>query len=167
MVKTRALVTSVPRLPVKNLPRSRSCNNSLSRSSSQSSVNLQPDRSNPTKVEEALSKITANLDQLEQRMNRNTITRTPSPRKFCAFCQTDTLFMRECWRKPEKGHCFDCLKYGCKRGNPNCPRKVARTMGALPNSGRKATHSQMNSSSVRSTSESVENINASVTDPTL
>lgn len=162
-----ASVNSVPSLPVKNTPRSLSRNNSLSRSSSQSSVNLQSNRSNPTKFEDTLSKITAKLNQLQQLMNQTSVTRTPSPCKFCAFCQTEAHFLRDCWRKPEKGHCFDCLKFGSKWGNPTCPGNVARTTSAPMNSGEKTSHSQMNSSSVRTTNASVENTNASVTDPTL
>ncbi len=40
--------------------------------------------------------------------------------KYCAYCQTTTHNLRECWRKPSRGRCFDCKREGCWRGKREC-----------------------------------------------
>lgn len=47
----------------------------------------------------------------------------PPPTKYCKFCKTNNHTLMECWRKPARGTCFDCRRYGCWRGNTNCPRR--------------------------------------------
>ncbi|KAG0724131.1 hypothetical protein GWK47_041288 [Chionoecetes opilio] len=44
--------------------------------------------------------------------------------KYCAYCQSQTHNLPECWRKPPLGHCFDCRKPGCRRGDRNCPGRA-------------------------------------------
>ncbi|KAG0725570.1 hypothetical protein GWK47_038388 [Chionoecetes opilio] len=45
-------------------------------------------------------------------------------KKYCAYCQSPTHNLPECWRKPPPGHCFDCRKPGCRRGDRNCPGRA-------------------------------------------
>ena len=162
LMKTHAAVNSVPSSPVGNIPRP------LSRSSSQSSVSLQPDLSTPTKPKDDLAEITAKLDQLQKQISQSSASRTSSSsRKFCAFCQTESHFLKDYWRKPEKGHCFDCLRYGCRWGNPSCPGKAARTPFTQPNNVGKTIPSPANQSSVRYNNSSVGTNDVSVSDPTL
>lgn len=161
LMKTHASVNSVPSPPVEDIPRPPSCG------ISQSSIKLQSDTSTSTKSENSLSEITARLDKLQKHISRSSASRTlSSPRKFCAFCQTETHFLRDCWRKPGKGHCFDCLRYGCRRGDPTCPGKASRTPVARPNNNGKTIPSPTSSSSVRGTHSSVGTSNVSVSDPT-
>lgn len=162
LMKTHAAVNAVPSSPVGNIPRP------LSSSSSQSSVSLQSDPSTSIKPKDDLSEITAKLDQLQKQISQSSALRTrSSPRKFCAFCQTESHFLKDCWRKPEKGRCFDCLRYGCRRGIPTCPGKAARTPVTRPNDVGKTTPSPTNQSSVRYSTSSVGTNDVSVSDPTL
>lgn len=160
LLNAHASVNSIPSspVPVKDTP------SPLSRSGSQNSVNSQTTTSKSTKSEDSLAEITAKLDQLQKQISRAPASKTlVPPRKFCAFCQTETHFLKDCWRKPERGHCFDCLKFGCRRGSPACPGKAARTPVARPNNVRKPTTST-NAVSLSNTNSSVGATNASVND---
>lgn len=161
LMKTYAAVNSVPSSPVGNIPYP------LSSGGSQSSVSLKLDPSTNVKSKDDLSEITAKLDQLQKQISQSSASRTrSSPHKFCTFCQTESHFLKDCWRKPEKGHCFDCLRYGCRRGNPTCPGKAARIPVTQPSNVGKTTPSSTNQSSVRYSSSSVGSNDISVSDPT-
>ena len=41
--------------------------------------------------------------------------------QYCSFCRTSTHQLKDCWRKPPRGFCFDCQRQGCWRGKSNCP----------------------------------------------
>ena len=160
LLKTHASVNSVPSPPVEDISRS------PSRSRSQSSVRQQAEMTTSTKSEDSLSKITARLDHLQKQISQSSASGVPSsPRKFCAFCQTETHFLRDCWRKPEKGHCFDCLRYGCRRGNPSCPGKAARSLVSQSNNQKKTIPSSASSSSVHNPQSAVGTTNVSVNEP--
>lgn len=67
-------------------------------------------------------------DLTEQVGQLQTPNRQPRPEKYCSYCRSHTHALRECWRKPIRGTCFDCKRYGCWRGNKNCPgQPVNRT----------------------------------------
>lgn len=144
LLKHHSSVNAVPRSSVEDSPPS------SSRSDSQSSVRPKSVMSTSTDSDNKLSELTARLDQLQRQMYQSSVARVPSaPRKFCAFCQTDTHFLRDCWRKPERGHCFDCLRHGCHRGNPSCPGKAARPPRS--NSHPKPNSPSVNSRPIRNT----------------
>ena len=60
---------------------------------------------------------------------------------YCSYCRSHTHSLRECWRKPARGSCFDCRRYGCWRGNKNCPGKIRESM---TNSGTHLSNHQLN-----------------------
>ena len=70
---------------------------------------------------ERLDQLCHDLDRPKSSTSRNYRYQS---RPFCSYCRTSTHSLQECWRKPEKGKCFDCLQFGCRRGNPRCPGKV-------------------------------------------
>ncbi|MPC68596.1 hypothetical protein E2C01_062798 [Portunus trituberculatus] len=161
LLKTHASVNSVPSPQAENISQSPSC------SCSQNSDRLKLDTFPSTKSEDRWSEITARLDQLQQQINKSTPSRVPSaPHKFCAFCQTETHFLKDCWRKPDRGYCFDCLMYGCHRGNPTCPGKAARTPISRANFNKKSSLPFTSSTSDRNTQLAAGTTNVSVRDPT-
>lgn len=163
LMNTRKSVNSVPSPSVNNVASALSEKDSLSSCGSLNSVALQSDRTNSTGVEETLAKLTARLDQLQQQMKPNPRVGTP-PRKFCAYCQTETHTLRECWRKPGRGHCFDCRRYGCRRGKPDCPGKTARTPSTPPRGREENTRTPDTVNSVNNTGISFDSFNTSASD---
>lgn len=160
LMQKHASVNSVPNHPGEDT--SRSC----SRSNSQSLASIQSDISSP-QSENNLSKIAAKLDQLQQQISRSCVSKAPSsPRKFCAFCQTETHSLRDCWRKQERGHCFDCRRYGCRRGNPTCPGKTPRTPSVPQKNDGRTSALPKKSQSVRNTQLTEGTPNVSVGDST-
>ncbi len=43
---------------------------------------------------------------------------------YCAYCRTNSHSLRECTKAPKRGHCFDCLRPGRRRGSAQCPGRV-------------------------------------------
>ena len=60
-------------------------------------------------------------DLTKQVQQLHTQPRQSPPTKYCSHCRSHSHNLRECWRKPTRGTCFDCKRYGCWRGNQNCP----------------------------------------------
>lgn len=146
LLKHHSSVNAVPRSSVEDHPPS------SSRRESQGSVRPKSAMSTSTDSDNKLSELTARLDQLQRQMYQSSVARAPSaPRKFCAFCQTDTHFLRDCWRKPERGQCFDCLRHGCHRGNPSCPGKAARPPPSRSTNPHEPSSSSANPKSIRNT----------------
>ncbi len=46
------------------------------------------------------------------------------PSQYCPYCRNNSHNLRECWRAPKNGACFDCGRQQCRRGNPSCPAKT-------------------------------------------
>ncbi len=51
----------------------------------------------------------------------------PQKEHYCSHCHSCSHNLKECWRKPSRGSCFECPQYGCWRGNKNCPGKPKTT----------------------------------------
>ncbi len=66
-------------------------------------------------------------DLTEQLGKLQTSPRQPQNERYCSHCRSHTHNLRECWRKPTRGSCFDCRQYGCWRGNKTCPGKPKTT----------------------------------------
>ncbi|XP_050733579.1 uncharacterized protein LOC127007076 [Eriocheir sinensis] len=59
------------------------------------------------------------LDSLSKMFERL----TPGRQLYCSYCRSNSHDQCECTRSPPPGHCFDCLRKYCRRGQPNCPGK--------------------------------------------
>ncbi len=79
-------------------------------------------RESITKVESLERQIKTLTEELEKLRSSN---KKPSSQEYCSYCQSSTHALRDCWRKPPRGTCFDCRRYGCWRGSNNCPGKRA------------------------------------------
>lgn len=161
LLNTRASVNSVPNSTGKEVV-SASRGERISHNFPQTQVNSQSGKTHVNLPDDNLSHMNTRLDQL-QHVNQS-YTNSPVARKYCHFCRAGSHSLRDCWRKPERGQCFDCFRYGCRRGNPSCPGRIARTNGTTPVSIGNSTP-QTNLSSVRNTSSTVEGANSSVTEP--
>lgn len=51
--------------------------------------------------------------------------------KYCPYCRATNHSVAECFRNPRPGSCYDCLRSGCRRGNPGCPGRINMTRGRL------------------------------------
>ncbi|KAK4324227.1 hypothetical protein Pmani_005067 [Petrolisthes manimaculis] len=158
LLKTQVAVNSVP----SSLTRTGSSSQNLGDEQSEVSVS--------TKSEDSLAELRDKLDKLQQQVRQPFAPRSgPTPPKYCAFCQTETYFLKDCWRKPPRGHCFECLRFGCRRGNPTCPGTAARPSSTRqyqsPRS-RNQTPPIVNASSVNNTSELGGTADVSVRNPT-
>ena len=86
---------------------------------------------NPPDLTNATSKESKEIWELKQQIKSLTeqvrrLRNSPSPpqtAKYCSHCQTHSHTLKECWRKPARGSCFDCRQHGCWRGNKDCPGK--------------------------------------------
>ena len=64
------------------------------------------------------------IKDLTEHVGKLQTTSSQSPtERYCSHCRSYTHSLKECWRKPARGSCFDCRRYGCWRGNKNCPGK--------------------------------------------
>lgn len=79
-------------------------------------------RESSNKVDSLERQIKALTEELEKL--RSSSKKTP-PQEYCSYCRSSTHALRDCWRKPSRGSCFDCRRYGCWRGNRDCPGKRA------------------------------------------
>ncbi len=66
-------------------------------------------------------------DLTEQLGKLQTSPCQPQKEHYCSQCHFHSHNLKECWRKPSRGSCFDCRQYGCWRGNKNCPGKPKTT----------------------------------------
>ncbi|KAG0724109.1 hypothetical protein GWK47_041311 [Chionoecetes opilio] len=90
--------------------------------------------SNPETTEDEVERLKQQVRELKARLAQEKLEKSSfhagpsrsetSTHKYCAYCQTQTHNLPECWRIPPLGHCFDCRKPGCRRGNRNCPGRV-------------------------------------------
>ncbi len=66
-------------------------------------------------------------------------TRQPNTQsnKYCGYCVSRTHTLTECWRRPPPGHCFDCRRYGCYRGNKDCPGRDHTASARTPTDKKK------------------------------
>ena len=67
-------------------------------------------------------------DLTEQVRKLQTTPNQPQTERYCSYCRSHTHSLRECWRKPARGSCFDCRRYGCWRGKKNCPGKITERL---------------------------------------
>ena len=51
--------------------------------------------------------------------------------KYCPYCRASNHTIAECYRKPRPGSCFDCLRMGCRRGQPGCPGRINMMRGRM------------------------------------
>ena len=68
-----------------------------------------------------LSEIGSALKNIQNQLAKTPQNRPRVNRQYCAFCRNASHSLRDCRKKPGPGRCWDCLKYGCRRGNPACP----------------------------------------------
>lgn len=83
-------------------------------------------------VDTTSTSLTSRITQLEKELEQlgRSQQQRPSwnPRQvYCPYCRSNTHEIQNCRRNPVPGSCFDCLRLGCRRGNPNCPGRSART----------------------------------------
>ena len=50
------------------------------------------------------------------------------PPQYCAYCKSYSHSLEQCNRAPGLGRCFDCQRTNCRRGNPDCPKRVNRQL---------------------------------------
>ena len=74
-----------------------------------------------------IRELKANLSQTRQERGSRRVTSANN--KYCAYCQTTTHNLIDCWRKPPPGHCFACRKPGCRRGDRRCPGRSYESPG--------------------------------------
>ncbi len=84
-----------------------------------------PDLTNTTSKEsKEIWELKQQIKSLTDQVGRLRTSPSPTqPAKYCSHCQTHSHTLRECWRKPARGSCFDCRQHGCWRGNKDCPGK--------------------------------------------
>ena len=75
------------------------------------------------KLRRQVSELTTTLTQMQKKPKYipNQEKTNNSSEKYCAYCVSKSHNLTDCWRRPPPGHCFDCRRYGCRRGNRNCP----------------------------------------------
>ncbi len=66
-------------------------------------------------------------DLTEQIGKLQTSPGQPHKERCCSHCHSRSHNLKECWRRPSRGSCYDCRQYGCWRGNKHCPRKPKTT----------------------------------------
>ena len=82
---------------------------------------------NESNLNKEIWELRKKIKELERRGRKDTQARkavTPN-KQYCSFCRTNSHSLTNCWKKPPPGHCFDCLAFGCRRGNSNCPGRVS------------------------------------------
>ena len=55
----------------------------------------------------------------------------PQRNRYCPYCRASNHTVAECYRKPRPGSCYDCLRMGCRQGQPGCPGRVHMMRGRL------------------------------------
>lgn len=84
-------------------------------------------------LESSLSELTEKVDKLQK-----VVRRTPDPKVngggewACQYCRSNDHLLRECWRKPPWGHCFNCRRFGCMRGRLSCLGRVVGARAPTP-----------------------------------
>lgn len=53
----------------------------------------------------------------------------PPKKPWCGYCRTGDHERFRCPLNPPKGSCFDCMRVGCRKGNPDCPGRGGRPSG--------------------------------------
>ena len=85
-----------------------------------------PAKSKSSELEELRESIQQLKAQVAPGRRETSRYHDPQPRGYCEYCRSNTHQLRECWRKPPRGHCFDCRRPGCYRGEKNCPARDRR-----------------------------------------
>ncbi|KAG0712916.1 hypothetical protein GWK47_017372 [Chionoecetes opilio] len=90
--------------------------------------------SQPETIQDEVEGLKQQIQELKVSLAQAKLEKSPShasssrretfTQKYCAYCQSPTHNLPECWRKPPPGHCFDCRKPGCRRGDRNCPGRA-------------------------------------------
>ena len=50
------------------------------------------------------------------------------PPQYCTYCRTGSHSLKQCWKALGPRRCFDCNRENCRRGNPDCPKRVNRQL---------------------------------------
>ncbi|XP_045111714.1 uncharacterized protein LOC123504873 [Portunus trituberculatus] len=82
-------------------------------------------KSNATSSESSdVSELKKQIRDLAEQVGKlHTSPRQPQNERYCSHCRSHSHSLKECWRKPARGSCFDCRQFSCWRGNSNCPGK--------------------------------------------
>ncbi len=74
------------------------------------------------------NEIKAQIKDLPEQIGKlQTSPGQPQKERYSSQCHSCSHNLKECWKKPPRGSCFDCRQYGCWRGNKNCPGKPKTT----------------------------------------
>ncbi len=75
-----------------------------------------------TVSQEEIEDLRKQVRELKASLSTRRPPMTKPPVKYnCPYCQKSNHSLRECWRAPPPGHCFDCRRPNCRRGSANCP----------------------------------------------
>ena len=69
---------------------------------------------------------TNRLDAVEQRLRQ-----WRGREKYCPYCRATNHSVAECYKRPQYGSCYDCLRLNCRRGHPSCPGRGNNTRNRM------------------------------------
>ncbi len=78
----------------------------------------------PPKEKTELELLRDQMKALTEKMER--LGSKPKPTTDCAYCKSNSHFLREYFKRPHSGSCFDCRRPSCRRRDPICPEKQTR-----------------------------------------
>ena len=91
-----------------------------------------PAKPKPSEVEELKESVKQLKLQMASGRHEESGRQDTPARVYCEYCRSDTHQLRECWRKPPRGCCFDCRRPGCYRGERDCPARGRRVPPEQP-----------------------------------